>query len=255
MTEGQQTARKRIAVVTGASSGIGAAIAAALASDGAQVALLARRADLLDRVAAQIAEEGGEALAIPTDITDSNELKAASEQVRKVFGPADLLVNSAGGLLIETAEEGDLDQWAKLIDLNVNGVLRTTDAFLPDLLLAGASGQSADLITISSISADVVNPLLTAYGMSKAAISHMSANLRAELGPKGVRVTAIEPAVVKTALLENSSHPMYRQYMQHLFASIEMLVPEDIARVVAFVVAQPRHVNLPNVKVYATQQP
>lgn len=245
----------RTAVVTGASSGIGAAIATALAAGGARVALLARRQERLDALTKQIADAGGEALAIVTDITSAESVSAASEQVREVFGSTSLLVNSAGSLIIETAEEGHIDQWERLIDLNVNGVLRTIDAFLPDLLLAGAIAQPADLITISSISADLVNPLLTAYGMSKAAISHMSAHLRAELGPKGVRVTAVEPAVVQTELLEQSSHPMYNQYMAQLFSSIEVLQAEDIARVVTFAATQPRHVNLSSITVYSTQQP
>ncbi|MEU7024952.1 SDR family oxidoreductase [Streptomyces sp. NPDC046203] len=245
----------RIAAVTGASGGIGAAVARLLAAKGAKVALLARREDRLNEVAQQIRDAGGEALALAADITDPDSVATAADQVRETFGPVDLLVNSAGTLIVEMAEEGDLGRWEKLIDLNVNGVIRTIDAFLSDLFLAGAMGKSSDLITISSISADVVNPLMAAYGASKAAISHLSANMRAELGPKGVRVTAVEPAVVETDLLKHASNPMYDQYMTQLFGSIKVLQAEDIAEVVAFVAAQPRHVNLSRVTVYSTQQP
>lgn len=245
----------RIAAVTGASGGIGAAIARLLAAKGAKVALLARRGDRLNEVAQQIKEAGGEALALTTDITDPDSVTAAADQVRETFGPVDLLVNSAGTLIVEMAEEGDLGQWEKLIDLNVNGVIRTIDAFRSDLFVAGAAGKPADLITVSSISADVVNPLMAAYGASKAAISHLSANLRAELGPKQVRVTAVEPAVVETDLLKDVSNPMYDQYMTQLFSSIKVLQAEDIAEVVAFAATQPQHVNLSRITVYSTQQP
>jgi NADP-dependent 3-hydroxy acid dehydrogenase YdfG len=245
----------RVAAVTGASGGIGAAIARLLAAQGAKVALLARREDRLNEVAQQIKAAGGEALPLVTDVTDPESLSAAAERVRQTFGPADLLVNSAGMLVVEMAEGGDLGRWEKLIDLNVNGVIRTIDAFLPDLLLAGAAGKSSDLITVSSISADVVNPLMAAYGASKAATSHLSANLRAELGPKGVRVTAVEPAVVETDLLKQAGNPMYDQYMTQLFSSIKVLQAEDIADIVAFAAAQPQHVNLSRITVYSTRQP
>lgn len=245
----------RIATVTGASSGIGAAIARSLAAQGAKVALLARREDHLNDVARQIKAAGGEALPVVADVTDPESLSAAAEQVRQAFGPTDLLVNSAGTLVVEMAEGGDLGRWEKLIDLNVNGVVRTLDAFLPDLLLAGSAGKPSDLITVSSISADVVNPLMAAYGASKAATSHLSANLRAELGPKGVRVTAVEPAVVETDLLKQASNPMYDQYMAQLFSSIKVLQAEDVAEVVAFAASRPQHVNLSRVTVYSTRQP
>lgn len=250
-----ESLQKRTAVVTGASSGIGAAIARTLAGRGARVALLARRQDRLKQVAKEIADMGGEALVVPADITSTAELADASERLREAFGPADLLVNSAGTLLVETAEGARFEDWQRLVDINVNGVLRTVEAFLPDLLFSGAEGRPTDLVTISSVSAGLVNPLLTAYGMSKASISHMSANLRAELGPKGVRVTAVEPAVVRTELLEQAHHPLYDEYMRQLFAAGNALDPEDVADVVEFVVSRPPNVNLSRITVHATHQP
>ncbi|WP_170837903.1 SDR family oxidoreductase [Streptomyces sp. TP-A0874] len=241
--------------MTGASGGIGAAVARLLADQGAKVALLARRADRLDDMARQIKASGGEALPVVTDVTDPDALSAASDQVRQTLGPTDLLVNSAGTLVVEMAEGGDFARWEELIDVNVNGVIRSIDAFLPDLLLAGSAGKPSDLVVVSSISADVVNPLMAAYGASKAATSHLSANLRAELGPKGVRVTAVEPAVVETDLLKQANAPMYDQYMTQPFSSVKVLQAEDVAQVVAFAVAQPQHVNLSRVTVYATRQP
>lgn len=244
----------RTAVVTGASSGIGAATATLLAGRGARVALLARRHDLLDHLAQRIKEAGGEAVAITTDVTSDESVDRAAAQVHESFGPVDLLVNNAGTMSMDSGEHHRFADWRRQIDLNVTGVLRTIDAFLPDLLAAGARGGTADLISISSIAAAFATPIMPVYGASKAAITQLSANLRAELDPKDVRVTTVEPGIVQTDLLHQGADPAMLDQMAEAFAGMELLQANDVAEIVGFAAGLPKHVNLHRLTVYPTRQ-
>jgi len=244
----------RIAVVTGASSGIGRATAKLLAERGAKVAVLARRADLLEQLVAEIRAAGGTALALPVDVTDQASIDAAAATVEQTWGPAELVFNNAGVMLPGAIEERDVEQWRHQIDLNVTGAMRVISAFVPQLTKAAAAGATVDLINTSSIAAQNMYPYFAVYSATKAYVSHLSRHLRAELGPKNVRVSMIEPGCTSTELQGHFTFPGAIDWLAGAKETITFLEPEDVAEVVGFLAAQPKHVNLQQVVVMPTNQ-
>ncbi|WP_435062227.1 SDR family oxidoreductase, partial [Amycolatopsis thermoflava] len=234
----------RVAVVTGASSGIGAATAERLAALGAKVAVAARRKDNLDGLVDRITAAGGTALALPLDVTDRDAVAAAAGQVADQLGRADLVVNNAGVQLISPIEDLKVDDWQRQIDLNVTGVMNVLAAFVPQLVAAAAAGGPADLITTSSIAATRILEKFSVYSGTKAYLSHFSRLARVELGRKMVRVSAIEPGMVDTELPDHVTDPDASKLMADLLRDIECLSPADVAETIAFIAAVPRHVNL-----------
>ncbi|WP_035864070.1 SDR family oxidoreductase [Kitasatospora cheerisanensis] len=250
---GYQTLHGRTAVVTGAASGIGEAVARQLAADGARVALLARRAGRLERLAAEL---GPGAMPVPVDVTDQDSVDAARQRVREAFGRVDLVVNAAGVMLPNPVDDGRIDEWARMIDTNLTGVLRLVRAFGPDLVAAAADGATADLVNISSIGAHVVFPNYAVYGATKAAVTQLSAALRAEYGPRDVRVTAVEPGLTDTELGSHIDNPALGPDGQlgAMFDAIGALSPADVADLVGYAASRPRHVNLRHLVVLPTRQ-
>ncbi|GAB0105591.1 SDR family NAD(P)-dependent oxidoreductase [Nocardia sp. JMUB6875] len=244
----------RTAVIAGAASGMGEATALLLARNGAKVALLARRADRLETLAAKIEAEGGTALAVAVDVTDSASVTAAAEAVRAAFGPVDLVVNSAGVMLPNPIADGREDEWTRMLETNVAGRLRMIRAFLPDLLAAGDAGRAADLVNISSIGAHVPFPSYAVYGATQAAITQLSAGLRAELGARKVRVTNIEPGLTDTELGYHIDNAELSGQLDGMFQFMESLRADDIADLIAYTTSRPAHVNLRQVIVLPTQQ-
>ncbi|ROS44116.1 SDR family oxidoreductase [Amycolatopsis thermoflava] len=244
----------RVAVVTGASSGIGAATAERLAALGAKVAVAARRKDNLDGLVARITAAGGTALALPLDVTDRDAVAAAAGQVADQLGRADLVVNNAGVQLISPIEDLKVDDWQRQIDLNVTGVMNVLAAFVPQLVAAAAAGGPADLITTSSIAATRILERFSVYSGTKAYLSHFSRLARVELGRKMVRVSAIEPGMVDTELPDHVTDPDASKLMAGLLRDIECLSPADVAETIAFIAAVPRHVNLSEITILPTAQ-
>ncbi|MFD0417065.1 SDR family oxidoreductase [Streptomyces sp. NPDC127108] len=245
----------RVAVVTGASSGIGEATAQVLAAQGARVALLARRGERLAAHVARIEEAGGSALALPTDVTDPASLAAAAADVRSRLGRVDLLVNNAGLALPDQLDGSATGNWQRMIDVNVTGAFAVVEAFVPDLLAAAAERGHADLVNISSAAAQSVLPGFAGYAASKAAFSHLSRNLRAQLNPADVRVTNIEPGTVDTELRDHIEDPAISAAVQEAVGSIEGIPSgTDVAELIAFAVGRPRHVNLPHLSVLPTRE-
>lgn len=245
----------RVAVVTGAASGIGEAIAVSLAAQGVKVALLARRAERLDAVAGKILADGGQALAVVADVTDDASVAAAVDRIHEVYGTVDLVVNNAGVLLMNSIEDARVDEWQRMIDTNVTGVLRVTGAFAKDLTEAAAQGRSADLVNVSSVAAHLTGfPGVAVYGATKAAVTHLSALLRGEFGPRDVRVTNIEPGVTETEIASHVEDDGLREQIGGLVEAFGALAARELADVVAYVTSRPRHVNLRQIMVLPTRQ-
>jgi NADP-dependent 3-hydroxy acid dehydrogenase YdfG len=250
----EKTLDGRIAVVTGASSGIGEATALELARRGAKVAVLARRKSRLDALVAKIAAAGGRALALGVDIADGAAVTRAAEVIAAELGAVDLVVNNAGLMLAAPIGERRREDWKQMIDLNVTGVLHVVDAFVEPLVRAAAAGRAADLVNVSSVGAVGVFPAFAVYCATKAAVSHLSRNLRADLSPKGVRVAVIEPGLVDTELQSHVTDAGASAWLEGARTQLEWLRGEDIAATVAFAAGLPRHVNLAEIRVLPTQQ-
>ncbi|MEV3938001.1 SDR family oxidoreductase [Glycomyces sp. NPDC049804] len=244
----------RVAVVTGASSGLGEATAELLAARGAKVALLARRADRLGELAARIGKNGGTALAIPVDVTDAAALEAAASRVEAELGTADLLFNNAGVMLPSPITELRTDQWRRQIDINIGGLMNAIGAFTPQLVRAAAEKGVADLVNTSSIAAQNIFENFAVYTGSKAFVSHASRNLRAELGAKNVRVAVIEPGIVKTELQAHVTDPGAVAWLDETLSTQEVLEAADVAEAVAFLAQQPARVNFQQLTIMPTFQ-
>ncbi|WP_225099088.1 SDR family oxidoreductase [Streptomyces sp. CoH27] len=244
----------RTAVVTGAASGIGEALAVQLAAEGARVALLARRADRLQALVEKIRADGGEALAVAADVTDDASVAAARDLVHDTFGAVDLVVNNAGVMLPNPIADGRIDEWQRMLDTNVTGVLRVIRAFGADLVGAADEGRTADLVNISSIGAHIPYPNYAVYGATKAAVTYLSQSLRTEFGPRDVRVTNIEPGLTQTELAAHIDSAELSGQLDGMFEAIGSLSAAEVADVVAYATSRPRHVNLRQIMVLPTRQ-
>ena len=249
-----QDLQGRIAVVTGASSGMGRAAALLLASRGARVALLARRQPQLDAIAAEIQAQGGQALAIPTDVTDAAAMADAAARVLAAWGPADLVFNNAGLMLPGAIGQQPAREWEQQIDLNVTGAMRVIQAFVPQLEAAAAAGRVVDLVNTSSIAGQYLFGYFAVYSATKAFVSHLTRHLRLELGPKNIRVSVIEPGITETELQSHVTFQGAIDWLKNAAQSIEFLKSEDIAATLGFIVSQPRHVNLQQVVIMPTRE-
>lgn len=239
----------RIAVVTGAGSGIGEATARALAARGARVALLGRREARISAVANEI---GG--LAIPVDITDQAALEQASERVRSELGAVDLVVANAGAMLAAPFEQQQRSEWQRMLEVNVLGLADTARTFAPALLAAGEAGAPADLVLISSIGAHLTMADYTVYFATKAAVAHLSRNLRAEWGPRGVRVRAVEPGMTASELGEDMASVATREALAAFAQQVPPIPAAALGEAIAWSAEQPVGVNISVLEVLPTHQ-
>ncbi|WP_342119502.1 SDR family oxidoreductase [Pseudoduganella sp. OTU4001] len=244
----------RVAVVTGASSGMGRATALLLASRGAKVALLARRKDALDALAAEIRQQGGEAIALVTDVTNQASVEASAAAVRKELGNADLVFNNAGLMLPGAIGSQPQHEWESQIDLNVTGAMRVIQAFIPQMEEAAAQGKVVDLINTSSIAGQYVFGYFAVYSATKAFVSHLTRHLRVELGPKNIRVSVIEPGITETELQSHFTFQGAIDWLENASKSIDFLKAEDIAATVGFIVSMPKHVNMQQIVIMPTKE-
>lgn len=234
----------RVAVVTGASSGIGEATARALAADGYRLALLARRGDRIQALAEQL---GGDARAIEADVTDRDSLVAAAARVRDELGAAAVLVNSAGVMLLGPFTSEQREEQRRMVEVNLLGAMTATEVFLDQLRDGGG-----DLVNISSVAARVAHTGGAAYHASKWGLNGWSEALRQELQP-GVRVIVVEPGAVATELTGHITHAETKQGVEEFYASTA-ITADDVAEVIAFAVSRPRHVSLNEILVRPTAQ-
>jgi NADP-dependent 3-hydroxy acid dehydrogenase YdfG len=193
---------KAAALVTGASSGIGAATARRLAADGAAVALVARRRDRLDRLAGEIADAGGQAVAIEADITEPERAFEAVQDTLDQLGRLDVLVNNAGIMLLGTALHATIEDWERMVELNVSALLHVTHAAVPYLIDAAATSprRVADIVNVSSTAGRVARPASSVYNLTKFGLTGFTESLRQELLVERVRVSVVEPGTVDTEL-------------------------------------------------------
>jgi NADP-dependent 3-hydroxy acid dehydrogenase YdfG len=229
----------RVAAITGASSGIGEATALALAGAGAAVSLAARRIDRISELAKKIEAEGGRALAIETDVGDEEQANAFVRDTKEELGRLDVLVNNAGLMLLGPVIGADTDEWRRMADVNLLGLLYCTHAALP---IMGEQG-SGHIINISSVAGRFANFGSAVYNLTKFGVNAFSEALRQEVSAANVKVTVIEPGFVATELQGHNTHPMVVEAIENMRKEIgKPLEPEDIARSILYTVAEPEHV-------------
>lgn len=245
-----------VALVTGASSGIGEATARALAEEGARVALVARRRERLDSLRDRIGEAGGTALVLDTDVAVEDGARGAVARVVDQFGRLDILINNAGVMLLGRVEGADTAQWRQMLGINVAALMTLSHAALPHLLAAAAGEPRhlADIVNVSSVAGRVARSGSAAYNASKWAVNAFSEALRQEVTARHVRVGLVEPGAVDTELASHNTDPEVVAGMQRRFGSVERLTAEDIAEVIVFMVTRPRRVALNEALVRPTEQ-
>ena len=238
--------------ITGASSGIGEATALACARAGASVALAARRADRIEQLAKQIEDEGGRAVALPTDVSDERQARAFVEHAYEHLGRLDVLVNNAGVMLLGPVEAADTEHWRRMIDVNVLGLLYGTHAALP-VMRAGGGGH---IVNVASVAGRRASLGAAVYNFTKFGVVGFSEALRQEALHANIRVTVVEPGYVETELQgHNADNPVVMQATEKMREQIgELLQADDIAEAIMFALAQPQHVSVNEVLVRPTQQ-
>lgn len=222
----------KIAVVTGAGSGIGEAIATLLHEEGAKVVLAGRNKDKLQNVANQLAQDSVKV--VPTDVTNKEEVDELIKIAQQTFGGLDIVINSAGQMLSSKITDYQVDEWDSMIDVNIKGTLYTAQAALPTML----EQSSGHLINIASISGFEVTKSSTIYSATKAAVHTITQGLEKELAKTGVKVTSISPGMVDTAITA-AYNPSDRKKLD----------PQDIAEAVLYALTQPSHVNVNEITV------
>ena len=249
------TLTSTVALVTGASSGIGQATARRLAAQGATVVLVARRQDRLDTLAKEIAADGGQAVALAADLTDADAAADVVATTVERLGRLDTLVNAAGVMLTGDSVTSPLTEWQRMVDINLNGLLHLTKAALPHLVdAAGTSPRRvADVVNISSIAGRWVIPNAAVYNATKFGVTAATEAWRQEYARRNVRFSVVEPGLVQTELLGHQQSAV-QERMVARFADVEQLSADDIAEAVAYIVTSPRRRAVAEIVIRPTDQ-
>jgi NADP-dependent 3-hydroxy acid dehydrogenase YdfG len=250
MSEVDRPLSGRVALVTGASSGIGEATVVALARAGASVAIGARRRDRLDGLAARLGEGGTEVVTLDLDVTDEAACRDAVARTRSELGGLDVLVNNAGVMLLGTIVGADPEDWRRMLGTNVLGLMYMTHAAIEGMVEQG----SGDVVNISSVAGRQARKGAGVYNASKWAVNAFSESLRQEVTTKGVRVSLVEPGAVSTELTDHITQPEAKAASVRMYTSMRALHAEDVARAIVYVVGQPPHVAVNEVLVRPTDQ-
>lgn len=243
-----QTLSGKVALVTGASSGIGEATALALAEAGAAVAVSARRAERLEGLVARIEAIGGRALAIPGDMAVEADARKAVADTVAAFGRIDILINSAGVMQAGGIENCDTDLYRKVIDINLLGTVYTCAEAVPHMLRQGGG----DIITISSLAGRKGGPMTSAYSASKHAVNFMTDGMRQELGDRNIRVTTLMPGATETEVGDNIVDPNWRTAIQKHVSKEGAVQPSDIGATIVFILSLPRRANISEISIRPT---
>jgi clavulanate-9-aldehyde reducatase len=241
----------KVVAITGASSGIGEATALACAHAGAKVALAARRADRIENLAARIRSDGGQAVAIETDVSDEAGARAFVEGAREQLGGLHGLVNNAGVMLLGPVEGADTNQWRQMIEVNCLGLLYCTHAAIPIMREEGAG----HIVNLSSVAGRVASIGSAVYNMTKWGVGGFSEGLRQEVLHANIRVTIIEPGFVETELQgHNAGNPIVMEAMEKMREQVDPLQASDIADAIAYALTRPQHVAVNEVLIRPTKQ-
>lgn len=240
----------RIALVTGASSGIGEATARVLAAQGARVALAARRRERLDALAERIVADGGDALVVVGDFSDEAQAQRAVAQTEAHFGRLDILVNNAGVMYLEPIDSADLGRWRHMLELNVLGLIAATQAALPGM----RKRRDGHIVNVASTAGRIAAPNAAGYAATKYGVVGFSEALRKEVFQDNIRVSVIEPGVVETELREHIAHEATQRAINAWADSMRQLKSEDVANAIVFCVSQPDHVNINEILMRPTDQ-
>ena len=241
----------RVAAVTGASSGIGEASALALARAGAAVALAARRADRLEALVGRIEGDGGKALAIETDVTDESQARGFVERTNEELGRLDVLLNNAGLMILGPVEGADTEDWRRMVDVNLLGLLYCTQAALPIMREQGGGY----IVNVSSVAGRSANAGSGVYNLTKFGVTAFSEALRQEALHSNIRVSVVEPGFVATELQGHNTNPMVKEATEKMREQIgEVLEAEDIADAIVYAVSQPDRVSINEILIRPTGQ-
>jgi NADP-dependent 3-hydroxy acid dehydrogenase YdfG len=250
MTDGARPLTGKVALVTGASSGIGEATAVALAEAGAGVAIGARRTDRLDALAERLRNGGASVVQLPLDVTDEQACNDAVQRTREELGGLDILINNAGIMLLGTIVGADTEDWRRMINTNVLGLMCMTHAAIEGMVEQG----SGDIVNVSSVAGRVARSGAGVYNASKWAVNAFSESLRQEVTGRGVRVGLVEPGAVTTELTDHITQPEAKAGAVSMYTSMRALQAEDIARAVLYLVTQPPHVAVNEILIRPTDQ-
>jgi NADP-dependent 3-hydroxy acid dehydrogenase YdfG len=245
-----QRLQGKVAIVTGASSGIGEATALALAAEGTQVVIAARRGDRLEKLAQQITESGGKVLAIVSDVSDEAQVRQLVDKAKTELGRVDILVNNAGVMLLGPIDGANTEDWRRMVNINILGLMYATHAVLP-LMKAQGGGH---IVNISSVAGRTASANVAVYNATKWAVGAFSEALRQEVYKDKIRVTIIEPGAVATELTTHITDPATQERIQSWVASMTPLESEDIAAAIVYAVTQPLRVNVNEILVRPTDQ-
>ena len=241
----------KVAIITGASSGIGEATARAFGDAGARVVLAARREQRLQELADEVNRDGSKAIAVPTDVTDKEAVQRLVDKTLEVFARVDILVNNAGIMPLSLLRKARVEEWDRMVDVNIKGVLYGIAAVLPIML----KQRSGHIVNIGSLAGRRPFPAGTIYSATKFAVRSISAGLRLELSPNDhIRVTDIEPGVVATELTNSIEDPEVRKSFSERWDDRLPLSAEDVARAILYAVTQPEHVNVNEILLRPTEQ-
>jgi NADP-dependent 3-hydroxy acid dehydrogenase YdfG len=244
-----QNIQGKIVVITGASSGLGEATARLLSSEGASVVLGARRADRLQSLADELSGWGGEALALETDVTDCNQVKRLVDSAVEKYGRVDVMLNNAGLMPQSLLASLKVDEWDRMIDVNIKGVLYGIAAALPHM----QRQKSGHIINVSSVAGHKVGPGSAVYSATKHAVRALSEGMRQEVKPYNIRTTIISPGAVTSELANTVTDPAVAARIQKMYQ--EIAIPADsFARAVAFAISQPEEVDINEILFRPTRQ-
>lgn len=245
-----QTLNGQVAVITGASSGIGEATAYALAREGARVVLSARRVDRLRGVAQRIHEQGGESLEVQTDVTDYAQAQHLVQAAREHFGKIDILINNAGVMLLGRLVDANIEDWQRMVNINLLGLMYTTHEVLP-LMLEQGNGH---IVNVSSVAGRVARMGAGVYNATKFAVGAFSESLRQEVTARHIRVTLIEPGAVNTELTDHITDTAAKQEAEQMRVTVHALSSEDIADTIVFALTRPPYVSVNELLIRPTEQ-